>query len=78
MDPHLDGSNDIPAGLRLINVRGVTEPGASVKINGAPLADVAADGTFAAACFLESPDAVIEATKDGKTRKVTRTFRLTD
>jgi hypothetical protein len=68
----------IPAGPRLINVRGVAEPGATMKVNGAAVSEVAADGTFAAACFLAAPTLVVEATKDGKTREVTRTFRLTE
>jgi len=66
----------IPAGPRLINVRGVAEPGATVKLNGAAVSEVAAGGTFAAACFLGGPTLVVETAKDGKTRKVTRAFRL--
>jgi len=68
----------IPAGPRLINVRGVAEPGASVKINGATVREVAADGTFGVPCFLSRADVTVETIKEGKTRKVTRTFRLID
>lgn len=68
----------IPAGPRLIHVRGITEPGISVTINGVSAGEAAADGSFAAACFLSRPDVAIEAAKAGKNRKVVRTFRLTD
>ena len=68
----------MPAGPRLINVRGIAEPKATVKINGAPVSDVGADGIFAAACFLSRPEITVEAVMDGKTRTVTRTFRLVD
>jgi len=68
----------VPAGPRLINVRGIAEPKATVKINGAPVSDVGADGIFAAACFLSRPEVIVEAVMDGKTRTVTRTFRLVD
>jgi hypothetical protein len=50
----------------------------TVKINGAPVSDVGADGIFAAACFLSRPEITVEAVADGKTRTVTRTFRLVD
>ena len=68
----------IPAGPRLIHVRGVTEPGVSVKINGTAVQGMTADGIFAAASFLSRPDVIIEASKAGRTRKVVRSFRLTD
>jgi len=68
----------IPSGPRLIQVRGVMEPGASVKINGAAVQGRTADGVFAGACFLSNPDVTIEVSKAGKTRKVLRTFRLID
>jgi hypothetical protein len=68
----------VPAGLRLINVRGVAEPGATVKINGATIPAPAADGTFAAAWFLQGPEIVVESVKDGKTSKAVRAFRLVD
>jgi len=68
----------VPAGPRLINVRGITEPNATVKINGRPVADVEANGVFAAACFLSKPEVTIEAAKDGKVQTVTRTFQLID
>jgi hypothetical protein len=69
---------EIPAGPRLINVRGVVEPGAAVKVNGTPVPEVGEDGTFAAACFPGGPTVTIEAAKEGRTRAVTRTFRLVD
>jgi Domain of unknown function (DUF4091) len=68
----------VPAGLRLINVRGVVDPGATVKIDGRLTPEVQPDGTFLAACFLSGPTITVEATKSGATRKVTRTFRLVD
>jgi hypothetical protein len=68
----------IPAGPRLINVRGVADPGATVTVNGAAVPELPADGAFAAACFLTGPTVTVETTKDGKTRTVTRTFRLVD
>ena len=68
----------IPAGPRLIQVRGVTEPGVLVKINGTAVQGMTADGIFAAASFLSGPDVTIEASKAGRTRKVVRSFRLID
>ena len=69
---------EIPAGPRLVNVRGVTEPGAKVTVNDVPVADVAADGTCAAACFLSGPTVTVKVSMGGKTCVATRTFRLVE
>jgi hypothetical protein len=68
----------IPFGVRVINVRGVAEPGATVKVNGIEIHDVGADGTFVAARYINDPTVTIEVSKDGKTTTVTRTFRFVD
>ncbi|MCL4193968.1 MAG: hypothetical protein KJZ87_19675, partial [Thermoguttaceae bacterium] len=68
----------VPAGPRLINVCGITEPSATVKINGRPVADVKANGVFASTCFLSKPEVTIEAARDDKVHTVTRTFQLVD
>jgi hypothetical protein len=68
----------IPAGPRLIQVRGVCEPGARVTINGSPVGEVTADGQFAAACFLSDATVTVASTRNGKTRKVQRTFKLVE
>ena len=69
---------EIPAGPRLINVRGVTEPGAKVMVNDVPIPDVAADGTFAVAHFLTGATITVKAKTDGMTCAATRTFRLVE
>lgn len=68
----------VPAGPRLINVCGITEPNATVKINGRPVADVEANGVCAVACFLSKPEVTIEAARDDKVQTVTRTFQMVD
>ena len=59
-------------------VGGITEPNATVKINGRPVADVEANGVFAVACFLSKPEVTIEAARDDKVQTVTRTFQMVD
>lgn len=61
----------------LIEVRGITEPGASVKVNGSGV-DVRDDGTFACRASVrgEKQELRIEIEKEGKTKTAIRRFRL--
>jgi hypothetical protein len=55
-----------------VEVRGATEPGAKVKVNGSPVA-VHADGSFRA---LAGSKVRVEAEHEGKKKVVTRTFQV--
>ncbi len=67
----------VPAGPRNIGVRGLTEPGATVLINGkaVPVRD---SGYFCLACFLpdDRPSITVAIDKDGAHRSATRSFIL--
>lgn len=68
----------VPAGPRVINIRGIADPKARVKIDGVEVTGVGADGTFAASHFPSRPRVVIEAVLDGKVHTTARTFELVD
>lgn len=60
-----------------VKVRGITEPGATVDIRGAPV-PVGADGRFEAAVDVsaEQPQIEVRVSKGGETLHVTRVFRV--
>lgn len=68
----------LPYGLRLINVRGLAEPGAMIRIDGEQVAQADKDGCFAAYFFVSRPVTTFEAEKDGKKQTLTRKFVLVD
>jgi hypothetical protein len=78
VQPEPPEETTIPFGVRVINVRGVAEPGATVKVNGVQINDVTPDGVFVAARYIGSPTVTIEATKDGRTTTLMRTFKFVD
>lgn len=72
----------VPAGPIMINVRGVTTPGAKITINGRPvIADnVSSRGCFFDAVFItaDAPNIVTTAEHDGQTTTTTRAFRVVE
>lgn len=68
--------SEVPAGPRMINLRGVAEPGAAVSINGTDVTVAGADGTFACCWFISTPEITVRASKDGRIREAVRRFRL--
>ena len=59
-----------------VEVRGITEPDATVKVNGATVV-VRPDGRFAKVIFVrakEQAEITVEAEKDGKSKKHVRQF----
>lgn len=71
----------LPAGPIMVNVRGVTEPGAEISINGEKLepANVSPEGVFVKAVFLDSEqqDITVEATAGSRTARALRSFKVT-
>lgn len=71
-----------PAGPILINVRGLTTPGAKVTVNGQPVIaeNIGSKGSFAAAVFIsaDKPEVVVTAELGGVTRTARRTFRVVE
>ena len=69
----------IPAGPRMVNVRGLAPPGATVLLNGETIANVRPSGYFSHYWF-PSDDPVMTITVDhqGARRTVQRTFPLVD
>ena len=64
------------AGPITVEVRGITEPGATVKVNGGTVS-VRPDGRFAKVVFVrakEQAEITVEVEKDGKTKKHVRRF----
>jgi len=80
-EPLLLVETEPPAGSRLVQgpiaveVRGVTTPGAAVKVAGRPV-QVSPDGSFAAISHSAKPELTIEAEHNGKTKTVTRSFSV--
>jgi hypothetical protein len=70
----------IPAGPRHVIIRGLTTPGARVKIDGDPVVNITPNGRFHAFRFLNDNRPTITVTADDgvKNRNVVRTFKLTD
>ena len=69
----------IPAGPRMVNVRGLAPPGATVLLNGTAVANVRPSGYFAHYCFLgENPVMTVTVEHAGRRRSVTRTFKLVE
>jgi len=68
----------LPYGLRLINVRGLAEPGSTISIDGGQVAQADKDGCFAAYFFVTRPLTTFEAVKDGRKQGVMRSFVLVD
>jgi len=70
----------IPAGPRVVNVRGLAPPGAQVILNGKEVKNVRESGYFLAAHFLndKQPKITVEVTHKGKKRTAQRTFRPAD
>jgi len=72
-------NSEVPAGPRMINVYGVTDPGAKVFLNGKELTTVSESGAFLAAHFPgDNPVVRVTAQKDGRQTEVVRRFRLVD
>jgi len=72
-----DGS-DVPAGPRVILIRGVADPGADITVNGSKVASAGPDGLFAAHWFLATPRISVRAVKGDRALAAERTFRLVD
>jgi len=74
-----DGST-VPAGPRHVTMRGLVTPGAKVTINGKVFDQVRPSGYWGLPCFLkdDEPTITVQVEHNGKTRTVTRTFKLTD
>ena len=69
----------IPAGPRMVNVRGLAPPGATVLLNGAAISNDRPSGYFAHHCFLnDNPVVTVTVEHEGKRRTATRTFQLVD
>ena len=70
----------VPAGPRNICVRGLTNPGAEVFLNGEKVKNVRPSGYFLSYYFMpdDNPEILIEASYDGKKKTARRTFILTD
>lgn len=69
----------IPAGPRMINVRGLVAPGAKVFMDDSPVPNVRPSGYFAHYCFLgDNPRVTITVEHEGQRRSIQRTFQLVD
>jgi hypothetical protein len=70
----------IPAGPRMVILRGITTPGAVITIDGNPVHNIDQAGCFTHFKFLadNQPTITITAERDGKTQTTDRTFRLAD
>jgi hypothetical protein len=67
----------LPAGPRMINVRGLVTPGATVLLNGQEVANVRPSGYFAHYCFLDDePTIRVTVQQAGTERTVERSFPL--
>jgi hypothetical protein len=68
----------IPAGFRLINIRGLASPGDRVMLNGKPVINVRPSGYFLQAYTLPDDQNTVTVTveHEGKKRSVMRTFKL--
>ena len=70
-----EGTPLIPGPIT-VEVRGITEPGATVKVNGG-VVTVHPDGRFAKVVFVnaqETAEITVEVEKDGKVKKHVRRF----
>jgi hypothetical protein len=71
--------SEVPGAPRMINVYGLTDPGAKVLLNGNELTTVKPSGAFEVPHWVdENPVVTIVAEKDGKRAEVVRTFRLVE
>jgi hypothetical protein len=70
----------VPAGPRMIILRGLTAPGATVTVNGKPVHRLRPSGYFTHFQFLSDsqPTVAVKAERDGQTRTAERTFKLED
>jgi hypothetical protein len=70
----------VPAGPRLINVRGLVPPGAKVTVNGSEVKNVRPGGYFLLAHFMADghPTITVQVDHDGRKRVTQRAFRLSD
>jgi len=70
----------IPAGPRMVNVRGIVNPGAKVMLNGQPVPNVRPSGYFSHFWFPpdDNPQLTITVDHAGAQRSVTRVFQLVD
>ncbi len=69
----------IPAGPRMVNVRGLVPPGATVLLNGERVQNVRPSGYFLQCCFLaDSPVITIAVDHQGAQHTVRRTFPLVE
>ncbi len=69
----------IPAGPRMVNVRGLVPPGAQVLLNGQPVPNVRPSGYFYQCCFLnDDPTITVTVDYQGAQRTVRRTFPLVE
>ena len=71
---------EVPAGPRMVILRGIASPGAAVTVNGAPVHNVRPSGSFAHFVFLpdDRPTVTAKVEHEGKTSSSERTFVLTD
>ncbi|UCD30244.1 MAG: DUF4091 domain-containing protein [Planctomycetota bacterium] len=70
----------VPAGPRLINIRGLVPPAASVSVNGKPVRNIRPSGYFTQFHTLHDghPKVTVQVEHQGKKRTATRKFNLTD
>jgi hypothetical protein len=69
----------IPAGPRMVNVRGLVPPGATVKLNGEPVSNVRPSGYFSHYWFpSEGGQLTVTVDHEGQHRNDSRTFPLVD
>jgi hypothetical protein len=67
----------IPDGPRMVNVRGLAPPGATVSLNGQAITNVRPSGYFSHYCFLDDqPTITVTVNHQGTERSVYRTFPL--
>ncbi len=69
----------IPAGPRMVNVRGLVPPGATVELNGKPVANVRPSGYFSHYWFpSERGELTVTVDHEGRRRSASRMFPLVD
>jgi len=70
----------IPAGPRVVNVRGLVAPGAKVTVNGRAVKTLRPSGYFLLAHFMgdKQPTITVRVEHNGRARTVRRSFHLTD
>ncbi len=70
----------VPAGPRMVILRGLATPGAIVHVNGDPVHKMRPSGCFTHFQFLSEsqPTITVRVEREGKTRTMKRTFILTD